>query len=241
MAIVKQNGTGRGLIFIDAKGKPQIYEKTNEDGTKKKEHGALVISHPNKTKEVLPSNTSISGVVTMVDVRQSEYDGETINSLQVRIEDSGEPPIQLSVALGSFFAAKIVGLLNAADLSRPISFALNTVLKGDKFGEGVSERDNVFPTMRAGPNNDRLVPVWANGATTLPEAPEVKFNGKMMRNMDPVNELVGETLNSIYASLDTIKENQMSAMKDNGPHDDDHGISAADVATAAGSVERARG
>lgn len=220
MAIVKQTKSGRGVIFIDVKGKPQGYQ---EDGVEK--HGALVVSHKDKTKEVLPSNTAITGLVTDVDVRNSDYQGDTIHTLQVRIEDGpNEPPVQLSVTLGSFFAAKIVGLLNAADLSKPVSFAVNTVREGDKMGDGVAERDNVFPTMRAGASNERLVPVWADGLTSLPEAPEVKMNGKTMKNMDPVNEVVRATIALIYGKLD--------AFKDTGPHDDDPGVSAADLANA---------
>lgn len=230
MAIVKQSGSGRGMVFVDIKGKPQGYK--DADGNDK--HGSMVVSNKDKTKEVLPSNTAITGRVTDLDVRTNEYQGDTIHTLQVRIEDGPtEPPVQLSVTLGSFFAAKIVGLLNAADLSKPISFAVNTVREGDKMGDGVAERDNAFPTIRAGADNARLVPVYAGGADKLPEAPEVKMNGKTMKNMDPVNDVVRATIADLYAKLDAIKAGDV----DGGPHDDDLGVSAADLA-AAGEASR---
>jgi len=196
---IKNNTT-----FIHAHGRPQLYDGAN--GVQR--HGAFVITNPDQTKEVLPSNTNITGMVTMVDVTQSLHKGETANWLQVRIDDPGEPTIVLSVGLGSFFAAKFVGLLNAADLSRPISMALLSVLKGEKFDDELSESSNVFPIFRSCHDNARLVPVWANGATKLPEALKVKFNGRMMNNMDPVNKAVGATLTGIYEKLDIIKKAQ---------------------------------
>lgn len=225
MGIVRNKGTGQGVTFVDVKGRPQDY--TDAEG--KTKHGSLVVSHRDGTREVLPSNSAIRGYVTSVDVKTTvnTKDQSEINNLQIRFEDENheEPPVVMSVALGSYFAAKIVGLLNAADLSKPMAFAANSIRAGEKIGDNTAESDNVFPTMRQGADNARLVPTWATGAT-LPDAPTVTISGKKMKDMTPVNDVVAATIKGIYDKLDAIRQGET------GPSDD-HGISAEDVAAAA--------
>jgi hypothetical protein len=109
-----------------------------------------------------------------------------------------------------------------------MTFAVNTVLEGEKMGDKIMEGNRVFPTMRSGANNDRLVPVWAAGATTLPEAAEVRVSGKILKDMTPVNDVVAATITEVYSKLDQIQNQE----HDGGPHDDD-GINPADVAASA--------
>jgi len=227
MGIQVSNGSGRGLIFVDLKGTPQKFK--DEQGVEK--HGAMVMSNSDKTKTVLPSNSAITGFVTSLDVHSQEYQGDTISSLRVRLRDDkgNDPDVVLSVTLGSYFGAKIAGLLNAADLSKPITIAANTVLEGEKMGSGVAKRDNVFPTMRQGADNARLVEVWANGATTLPDAGEVKVSGKTLKDMTPVNDVVVATIAEVYAKFDALHPQD-------GPADGDDGVNPADVAAAAAAA-----
>lgn len=245
MGIVRNQSTGKGVTFVDIKGRPQVFT----DGEGKEKHGALVISNPDKTKEVLPTNSAIVGIVTSVDVRSHVYQEETINSLQIRVEDVDgvEPPVVMSATLGSFFAAKIVGLLNGADLRLPIKFICNSILQGEKFGTGVSAKDNVFPSIRQGVANDRVVPVWANGLAQLPDAIPVLVNGKpfvvngrAQSDMTPVHEVVAATIGEIYAKIDAIKAGEIES----GPTDDDQGLTADEVnaaaALAGGQHERQR-
>ena len=201
IAKASNNTSGSGnVVFIDVKDKPQEYI----DAEGKKKHGALVMSTgKDAPKKILPSNTKITGLVTNMFMATSQYQGETINSLKIRMEDGAEPPVLLSVTLGSFYAAKIVGLFNAADLRNPVTFNVNTVREGEKMGEGVSERDNAFPTLRDATNN-RLVPIYAGGVKELPEAPEVLINGKKFRNLEFVNVLVGKTLAELYEKMDNL-------------------------------------
>lgn len=240
MGIKVNEGGGKGVTFADMKGKPQEYL----DAKGEKKWGSIVLSvgeKGNRSKQVLPSNSSISGFVTDLDVSEHVHDGETITSLKIKLEDDKgtEPPVILSVGLGSYFAAKIVGLLNAADLSKPLVVNANVVKAGEKFGNGVAERDNVFPTMRQGADLARLVEVWAGGMAKLPDAPKVKISGKEHTDMTPVNEVVAATLQEVMAKLDALRPSEA--------HSDDHddGLSAADVAAAAqqagGQPERARG
>lgn len=230
MAIKRNQGAGRGVIFIDLKGKPQFFE--DKDGNKK--HGAMVMAGAEKgaPKEILPSNSSITGYVTDLDVHESQYQGDTITSLRIRIEDDQgqEPPVVMSVTLGSYFGAKVVGLLNAADLTKPLAIIANTVAEGDKMGTGVATKDNVFPTMRQGADDARLVPVYAGGLLELPPATEVKVSGKTLKDMTVVNDLVAATIGELYAKLEAIAESNKTP---------DHGDSI-DPAEAAAAIEAAQ-
>ncbi len=230
MSMINRNsGTGGRVVFVDLKGTPQEYM----DGDKKK-FGAFVVSHgKDLPKEVLPTNSAITGYVTSLDVQDREYQGDTINTLKIRVEDvkHEEPPAMISVTLGSYFSAKIVGLLNAADLSKPVTFNANVLMAGDKFGEGVADKDNVFPTMRQGTDNQRLKPVWAGGVEVLPDAPIVTVSGKKIKDMTPVNEVTAATIAALYAKVDALKETS-------GPVDD--GIDANEVAAAVQGTERPR-
>lgn len=208
MSMIKRNtGAGGGVVFIDWKGTPQ--EFTNEKG--EKEYGSFAISKgKGEPKEILRSNSAITGYVTALDVTEYAYQGDTIHTLKIRLEDvkGEEPPAMISVNLNSYFAAKVVGLLNAADLSKPLSFNANAVKEGAKFGEGVAERDNVFPTARQGADDARLVPTWAGVGIKLPDAEKIRVNGKMITNMDPVNAIVGETIKGLYEKLDAMKASE---------------------------------
>lgn len=228
---IKRNSGGGKVIFVDLKGKVQDFI----DDQGKQRHGALVISHgKDQPKEVLPSNSAVSGFVTDIDVHTGSYEGEEINSLRVRIEDENheEPPVVLSFALGSFFGAKLVGLLNAADLSKPLVIAANTVKAGEKIGDKVSEKDNVFPTMRQ--SDVRLVASWVNAdgqvLKELPKPNEITVNKKVIKDMEEINGIVGTTIQALYAKVDALKER---------PVGDDDGISASEV-DAAASQEQVR-
>lgn len=235
MAIIRNSGAGKGVTFIDVKGKPQI----GKDAEGKDFHGSMVVSHQDKatnekTKEVLPSNTAITGLVTSLNVKNSIYQGKTINSLVIRLEDGVEAPAQLNVALGSFFSAKVVGMLNGADLSKPIKFAVNTVKEGDKMGDGVAARDNAFPTIRDEATNDRAVAIYAGGVTELPEAADVVVNGTTYKDMANVNVLVAATIQELYEKLAAIREVDTNA----GHHDEDEGLSPDSVQAAAREAQR---
>lgn len=139
MGIVRSQGPTGGVTFVDIKGKPQMYM---DPDSKEEKHGAMVVTNRDKSKEVLPSNSAIEGYVTSFDVRTNEFQGEPISSLQVRIEDTNgkEQPVQMSVTLGSYFSAKIIGLFNAADLTQPVKFVLNSVKQGKKWGKICRQR-----------------------------------------------------------------------------------------------------
>ena len=189
----------------------------------------MVLNHPDKTKEVLPSNSTISGMVVDVNVRSNVVEGKEIHNLAIMIEDGEEAPVQVSVALGSFFAAKIVGLLNGADLRQPITLAVNTVKVGDMMGDKVVEANNAYPTIRQGPKQDRVEYLYANGESQLPATPVYEINGEKHRDMAAVTEVVAPTIQQIFEKLDRIIEEKKQSHA--GGHDE--GIPADELAEAA--------
>jgi hypothetical protein len=232
MPIDSNSGGASRVIFANIKGKVQTF--TDHEG--RPSHGAINIKYPDGALETLRSGRGISGVLTKVAVRTNLVDGEEVNSLQMTLDDPKgvDPRIVASVNVASYYGAKIVGAINAApDLRQPISIAVNTVKAGEKIGDQIWDKDSVFPVVKQ--NDVRLVPVWANGATELPEAPQVKVSGKMIKDMEPVNQVIAETVGELIGRLESLRNTQ-----DQG---DDDGISAEDLAEAArqASQERSRG
>lgn len=72
------------------------------------------------------------------------------------------------------------------------------------------------------------MPVWAGNLEKLPDVPIIEISGKKHKDMAAVNLIAADTIKDLYAKMDRIKQVEFG-----GPHDDD-GITAADVAAAAG-------
>ncbi|TXI24234.1 MAG: hypothetical protein E6Q67_03170 [Roseateles sp.] len=202
MALAKRSNNGGNAIFVDIKGNTGEIIRKLEDGT-------------------VESYDSLEGTVTGMDVRSNTYKGEEIHSLRLKIEDGSDTKIFASVGLGSFFAGKIAGLLNAADLSKPIKFNVGQMKAGETVGDRLVEKDTTWVT--AWQDGKRLVPDFGNGATELPKANKVVVSGKEMNDMTPVNEKVAELIGGLIGKLH--------------PEDgqaDDH----VDVDAAAGAAQR---
>lgn len=198
---IREKQGGGGATFIDIKGKPQKY--TDDKGNERV--GALVMAPEQRggQKRVLSSFTTISGIVADAEVHISEFEGEEITSLKVKLVEDGEKPVVLTATLGSFLGAKFAGLIRAAleQPGKPIEFAAGYMQEGDKLPGGkVVERGGTW--MKIMQDGVRLEPLYANGARELPEAPEVKMNGKTFRNMDAVNAATQATVLEIYSKLD---------------------------------------
>lgn len=223
MGIRQAGNGGGGVTFIDIKGKPQPF--TDANGNERV--GALVMAPTEKggEKTVLSSFTEISGVIAEAEVKVHQYEGEDIASLKVKLVEEGERPVILTATLGSFLGAKFAGLVRAAleKPGAPIVFTAGYMQEGEKLpgGKTVEKGGTWIKVMQDGV---RLAPLYAGGATELPEAPTVKVSGKTMKDMTPVNEVVGATIQEIYDALG-VAENEV--------HGEDDGLSPADVAAAA--------
>jgi hypothetical protein len=178
MALAKRTGSSN-IVFVDIKGNTGEIVRKLQDGTTE-------------------TFDSIEGNVTDLDVRTNTYKGEDIHSLRVKFEDGGEA-ILASVGLGSFFAGKIVGLLNAADLSKPLKFNVGQMKAGETIGGKLVEKDTTWVT--AWQDGNRLVPDYGQGLTELPKANKVMVSGKEMNDMSPVNEKVAELIGSLINKL----------------------------------------
>lgn len=217
-SVLQTEGVKEKMTYIDFKGKPQSYEY--ESGMNS--HGCFVISHPHGKKEILENESIILGNITdaiieKVDIEVGSHK-ESFDILKVRIESDNATPIQLSVMMGSYFSAKIVGLLNAADLTKNIIIGAEIVLKGQKYGDIISQGDNVFPKISSGTDANRLQPVWADGLKQLPEPPKkIRSRDFLSNDMSEINAIQWATVAEIREKLSVIKNNQKEGVQQRAP------------------------
>ena len=205
---------GGGVTFADIKGSTGEIMVT----TGKTPEGAAI-------KEAFES---VSGMITDVDIKTGEYQGEEIVNLRVKLEDQGEKPVVASFALGSFFAAKLVGVLHSADFARPLKIQVGMMKAGMQMRDkSVLAKDTVYVAGYQG--ETRLVPSWANGVTKLPDPLEVIVSGKKLKDMAPVNDVVGETVKVLFARMDEAQK---------AVHVEEEPINLAEAHAAAGATDR---
>lgn len=215
MALKKYEKTGGSNVFADISGKNGCIVVRGQDGA------------PNEEFE------QVDGVVTNLDIKTHTMpDQNVITNLRIKLEDGNGPPTIASVALGSFFSAKIVGLLNAADLTKPIALRVGMTKMGDKIGDRTAEKDSVWVTVRQ--DGNRLTPVYSEGKDKLPDAPKVSVGGgKTVTNMEFVDAEVATVVKGLFAKMDAIHD----AAKVKG---DDEGITLAEAQAAAGAADSQR-
>jgi len=219
MALAKrEEGKGGGYVFADIKGNTgEILVTVGKD--------------PDTGKPIKESYASVSGLVTDLDVKENELgSGDKITNLRIKLEDPGEKPVMASVALGSFFSAKIVGLLNAADLSKPIQISVGMMKQGDIVGGKPVGKDTAWVIMRQ--DGQRLVEKYGTPDNKLPEPNIVKVSGKEMKDMEPVNAAVAEIIQGLFTKIQALHEQAAAP--------DDHGVDAGEAAAAAEAATAAR-
>ena len=215
----REEGKGGGVVYADIKGNTGVISVSTGA---KDEAG----------KAVKETYESVSGMITDLDIKTGEYEGDTITNLRIKLEEAGEKPVIASFALGSFFAAKIVGLLNAADLAKPFVLNVGMMKQGtimrDKTALG---KDTVFVT--ATQDGVRLVPVYSGGKKDLPQPTEVMVSGKKVKDMAPVNAEVEAVVTALFARMDEFTK---------AGHVQEEGIDLSDAQAAvagAGTPDRA--
>lgn len=187
----REAGTGGGVTFADIKFSTGVISvTTGKDGD---------------GKPIKESFESVSGMVTDIDIKTTEFAGETITNLRVKLEEAGEKPVVASFALGSFSAAKMVGLLNAADFSKAIKLQVGQMPAGFKMRDGTVLTD-ARPVVMAFQGADRLTPVYMDGKADLPQPTEVKVSGKIMKDMTPVNDEVEAIVKQLFARVDALQQ-----------------------------------
>jgi hypothetical protein len=214
MGLKKSIDGARGITFVTLSGKRGAFEKKGKD-----ERGETI---------VLESFDRLDGRVTKVDVSPTNFEGRDGYELKVRLDD-GESVVQFGVPLGTFFSAKVVGLLNAADLSKPILFGVGRVEKGDRFGDTIADKE--FPWVSARQGDVKLAPVYKDGAGELPSPKEVRINGQVHKDMQEINAIVAGVVAEVQSRVHEL----------NGPAPADaadEDINPAEAAAAAGQRPR---
>lgn len=204
---------------ISANDKNSVFTGSIEDA--KETTGALVC-FKSKTKEIIPSGTTITGMVVGIAFRNhityrnnNDKHGKNTNYIDLKIleenKDNGELnklPSVITFGTQSAFGTRLIGLLNSLDLSNKIDFVLNVALKGQKLGDTVLNRDMVFPTIRKSrsaeeKSNTKMAPVWAKGRLNIPKLPKSK-SGKSNPDegvISEINEIILDTVFEIHEKI----------------------------------------
>ena len=211
----REEGKGGGVVYADVKFNTGVIAVT----TGKDADG----------KAIKENYESVSGMITDLDIKATEYEGDTITNLRIKLEEAGEKPVIASFSLGSFSAAKVVGLLNAADLNKAFKLNVGMMKAGTVMRDKSSlAKDTVYVTAFQG--DTRLVPVYSNGKTELPQPNEVMVSGKKVKDMAPVNAEVETVVKALFARMDALQ--QAGQVQ----HDEGVDLSEAQGAAAAAGV-----
>lgn len=235
MGIKHSEGNGgRGLIFINIDNK----------------HGVLT-----QKGEPLPQGSSVEGILTKFQIRPEkfEYGGQTIfkESIALRLEDTdpSQPAISLNFTIctggngddipgdASYSALRALAKINAANLSLPIEIKPWAVAKGQKFGDGVADKDMTGIAVKQG--GQSLKDDYGNGVTELPQLQVVMANGKPVlvqgkevKDKGPWNAHLDSLLEQIAAKLPAMNQAQGEGQGQDDSVDPDIAAEAAAAAAA---------
>ncbi|MEJ8837578.1 hypothetical protein [Ramlibacter sp. AN1133] len=232
MGIKHNEQSGNGLVFLNIDAK----------------HGVLT-----QKGTALPG-ASVEGLLTKFQIRPEkfEHNGQTIHkdTIALRMVDTtpGEPDISLNFTIASggdgadvqgdaaYQALRTLAKLNAADLSLPIEIKPWSVQKGQRFGDGVADRDMTGVAVKQG--GQSLKDDYGNGVTELPELKTVLgangkpviVQGKELKDRSEWNAILDSLLEQIAAKLPAMQQSQQQA---NGAGEDIDADAAAAAAEAA--------
>ena len=217
MGLQKSSGNGN-LTFVNLSGKRGAFEIKG-----KNDKGETIVKE---------SYDRLEGNVTKIEIAPSNLpEQENTFELKVRTDDGSGAPVQFSMTLGTFLSAKMAGLLNAADVSKPMTFMVGRVEKGQKLGDTVADKE--FPWVAIRQDGEKLSPVYLNGATELPAPKEVKLNGKVHKDMSEIDAITAEVLAGVKARVEALH-----APSEQDAAGDEGGIDPAEAARAAGQRPR---
>lgn len=233
MGIKQSDNSGRGLQFVNIDNKNGVLVQ----------HGTA-----------LPG-ASVIGILTkfMIRPEKFEHNGQTIykDVLALRMTDTeaGQPDISLNVTIASggngadlpgdasYGALRMLAKLNAADLSQPIEVKPWSVQKGQRFGDGVADKDMTGIAVKQ--NGASLKDDYGNGVTQLPELQVVMANGRAvmvqgreLKDKAPWNAMLDSLLEQLAAKLPAMQQAQGNAPEGNDDIDADAAAAAAEAAAA---------
>jgi hypothetical protein len=191
----------------------------------------------------------VFGRLTDVRVKEKQYGDQTgyVVSLTLQDRDSGERYI-VSTGAGSRVTCRLLGQLNAADLSQPVYIAPYLMKEGEQLNDGSTvNQDTVMTSVKhvLGVDGDRLQlsdgirPFYNEAYGDRMPAPEpvvrtdgkpVMQNGQQLMDRSKLEELTAELVQTLNAKLKGEAHGQGQA--------DAGGVDPESAAAAAGAADR---
>lgn len=235
MGIQRSSG-GNGAVFfrINAKEGCLQHNQVGHDGKPVKVDGKNVV-----IKE--PAMTRLEGTVVGISVEKDEFEGAVSYRVRLAMLDTepGAPKIFVEFPFGSeasgasFFGMALMGKLNAADLTKPVTLMPWIIEAGNEYNGQVSQSAKTGVTVYQG--GQKLAEDFGGGATRLPERKKVVVRGK--ETVDPTDTSWDEIAQKLFEGL---KEKVTAGAGENAhsPEGDDGGAGL-DPAEVAGAVNAA--
>jgi hypothetical protein len=234
MGIQRSSG-GNGAVFFRINAKEGCLQHNQLD-----EHGKSAKGPDGKNIVIKePPMTRLEGTVVGISVEKDEYQGEVNYRVRVGMLDTepGAPKIFVDFPFGSeangasFFGMALMGKLNAADLTKPVTLMPWIIEAGNEYNGQVSQSAKTGVTVYQG--GQKLVEDFGGGAQRLPERKKTVIRGK--EQVDPADTSWDEIAQKLFESLKG-KVTAGAGEKASEGEADDGGI---DVNEAAGAVNAA--
>jgi hypothetical protein len=196
MGLKKSEGGGKGAVFFHINAKEGCFQQG---------------SGANKVK--FDQFTDLEGTLIAFKVDEDEYEGVKREQVRLILRDTepGAPNQHVSFSLtnggdASMFGLKLLGTLNAADVTKPLTIRPWFMGAGTKMGNGeVSQKDMTGVTVYQ--NGAKVthvnygVDAAGNVITKLPDLPKVKVGGKELADKTPWNDMIDPILDSLNGKL----------------------------------------
>lgn len=173
-----QNSNGGNMTFARFNGKTGKFD-VKKDGEK---------LHFNQLRDVL---------VTKIDTRDDEYEGKPRTDLQVRVTGKdGNAIISFNTASGS--TAKLVALLNAVDLTKPLG------LSGQMLAAGTTPKGFTEPLQNDLVSISVFQDGWVKSAVAVPKTVMVKVGNKDVADTSAREEFVAKTIAELMGKVGNV-------------------------------------
>lgn len=180
-----QNSNGGKMTFARFNGKTGQFD-VKKDGEKQ---------HFNQLRDV---------VVTKIDTRDDSYEGKPRTDLQVRVTGKdGDAIISFNTASGS--TAKLVALLSAADLTKPLG------LSGQMLAAGTTPKGFNEPLQNDLVSISVFQDGWVKPAVAVPKTVMVKVGNKDVADTSAREEFVAKTIAELMGKVGNVSSETAAA------------------------------
>ena len=196
MGLKKSEGGGKGAVFFHINAKEGCFQQG---------------SGANKVK--FDQFTDLEGTLIGFKIDEDEYEGVKREQVRLILRDTepGSPNQHVTFPLtsagnASMFGLKLLGTLNALDVTKPVTIRPWFMAAGTKMGSGeASQKDMTGVTVYQGGAKvaDVNLGTDARGAviTKLPDLPRIKVGAKEVADKSPWNAMIDPLLDSLNAKL----------------------------------------